>query len=170
MIDLNTVCLNGRICRTPEMITKGNENRILKVVIAVNRSQKNKTTGKITNKTIHPLIIIRGNLATKFSRYLTKGRYISVEGYIDERVIPKKNNNLSHNYTVPTILAVRINPFIERQNNKKQNTQNTIEDNDKYEDTFDNAFENDDEDDVFDDSVFDSNDDLELTEDIDFEE
>lgn len=81
MTDLNSVSLGGRITKDAVAEKTKNGLDIVRFSIAVNRSQKEGENW--TQKTVFVDLTLFGNYAVSMLKYLTKGIYVTVEGYLD---------------------------------------------------------------------------------------
>lgn len=110
MTDLNHVDIIGRCVKQPDLVKKGPSGvSVLTFTLAVNRDFfKNEEW----NEEVSFIdFTIFGKTAENMHKYLTKGKLVSVEGYIkQERWQDKDGKTLSRLKIVPE----KINPFVER--------------------------------------------------------
>lgn len=83
---MNKVVLHGRLARDVELRTTNSGKSVAQVSIAVNRR------GKDGGADFIPLVIW-GQLAETFARYLSKGREVLVEGHMQVRSYDDRNGN-----------------------------------------------------------------------------
>lgn len=110
MTDLNHVDIIGRCVKQPDLVKKGPSGvSVLTFTLAVNRDFF-KNEEWIEEVSFVDLTIF-GKTAENMHKYLTKGKLVSVEGYIkQERWQDKEGKTLSRLKIVPE----KINPFVER--------------------------------------------------------
>ena len=110
MTDLNHVDIIGRCVKQPDLVKKGPSGvSVLTFTLAVNRDFF-KNEEWIEEVSFVDLTIF-GKTAENMHKYLTKGKLVSVEGYIkQERWQDKDGKTLSRLKIVPE----KINPFVER--------------------------------------------------------
>lgn len=82
MNDLNSVILIGRITRDAEVSYTANGSAISNLSIAVNRSKKNGDTW--VDEVSFFDVEVWGKIAESLKPYLTKGKQISVRGYLKQ--------------------------------------------------------------------------------------
>lgn len=83
---MNRVILHGRLARDVDLRTTNSGKSVAQVNLAVNRR------GKDGGADFIPLVIW-GQLAETFARYLSKGREVLVEGHMQVRNYDDKNGN-----------------------------------------------------------------------------
>lgn len=81
MTDLNAVSLGGRITKDAVAEKTKNGLDVVHFSIAVNRSQKDGENW--TQKAVFVDLTLFGNYAISMLKYLIKGIYVTVEGYLD---------------------------------------------------------------------------------------
>lgn len=110
MTDLNHVDIIGRCVKQPDLVKKGPSGvSVLTFTLAVNRDFfKNEEW----NEEVSFIdLTIFGKTAENMHKYLTKGKLVSVEGYIkQDRWKDAEGKTLSRLKIVPE----KINPFVER--------------------------------------------------------
>ena len=83
---MNKVILHGRLARDVDLRTTASGKSVAQVNIAVNRRGKDQGADFIP-------LVIWGQLAETFARYLYKGREVLVEGRMQVRNYDDKNGN-----------------------------------------------------------------------------
>ena len=83
---MNKVILHGRLARDVDLRTNASGTSVAQVNIAVNRRGKDQGADFIP-------LVIWGQLAETFARYLYKGREVLVEGRMQVRNYDDKNGN-----------------------------------------------------------------------------
>ena len=83
---MNKVILHGRLARDVDLRTSASGKSVAQVNIAVNRWGKDQGADFIP-------LVIWGQLAETFARYLYKGREVLVEGRMQVRNYDDKNGN-----------------------------------------------------------------------------
>lgn len=83
---MNTVSLHGRLAKDVEMRTTTTGKSVASCTIAVNRRKKEDGADFIP-------VVVWGNQAEVFGRYLSKGREVALTGRIQVRDYTDKNNN-----------------------------------------------------------------------------
>ena len=83
---MNKVILRGRLARDVDLRTTASGKSVAQVNIAVNRRGKDQGADFIP-------LVIWGQLAETFARYLYKGREVLVEGRMQVRNYDDKNGN-----------------------------------------------------------------------------
>lgn len=81
MTDLNSVSLGGRITKDAAAEQTKSGLDIVRFSIAVNRNVKDGD--KWTTKPVFIELALFGNYAVSMAKYLTKGTYVTVDGYLD---------------------------------------------------------------------------------------
>lgn len=112
MTDLNHVDVIGRCVKQPDLVKKGPSGvSVLTFTLAVNRDFFKKDTEEWVEEVSFIDFTIFGKTAENNHKWLTKGKLVSVEGYIkQERWKDKDGKTLSRLKIVPE----KINPFVER--------------------------------------------------------
>lgn len=143
MTDLNHVDVIGRCVKQPDLVKKGPSGvSVLTFTLAVNRDFFKKDTEEWVEEVSFIDFTIFGKTAENNHKWLTKGKLVSVEGYIkQERWKDKDGKTLSRLKIVPE----KINPFVERMpkdTNVEQQTEEyhgeepTLPQYDNYPDVF----------------------------------
>ena len=83
---MNTVSLHGRLARDVDLRTTPNGKQVAQTVIAVNRWRKDDGADFIP-------IVIWGNQADVFARYLSKGKEVALTGRLQVRNYTDKDDN-----------------------------------------------------------------------------
>lgn len=83
---MNTVSLHGRLARDVELRTTTTGKSVATCTIAVNRRKKDDGADFIP-------IVVWGNPADVFAKYLSKGREVALTGRIQVRNYTDNNNN-----------------------------------------------------------------------------
>lgn len=119
MTDLNSLTLGGRITKDA-VIEKTKEGlTYCRISIAVNRSRKEKDSEGYEDKAIFvDFAPIYGNYAEVMVKYLKKGTYITVEGYLDMDTWTDSEGNKHQKLKVVPKQGY-INPWIERKPKSK---------------------------------------------------
>lgn len=134
MTDINTVILIGRLTHDIDSrdfgYTQGGTAR-LNLRIAVNRSEKRG--GQWADKASFFDITVWGKTAENIKPYLSKGKQIAVEGYLDQQRWEKDGNKFSK----VCIIANSVRLF----GGGKDET--TAQQSQGYEEAFDNGFQED---------------------------
>lgn len=124
MTDINTVILIGRLTRDIDSrdfgYTQGGTAR-LNLSIAVNRSEKRG--GQWADKASFFDITVWGKTAENIKPYLSKGKQIAVDGYLDQQRWEKDGNKFSR----VCIIANRVKLF---GGGKDETTAQQSQDND----------------------------------------
>lgn len=81
MTDLNSVSLGGRITKDAEAEKTKTGLDIVRFTVAVNRNVKDGD--KWTTKPVFVDLALFGNYAVSMVKYLVKGTYVTVDGYLD---------------------------------------------------------------------------------------
>lgn len=115
MTDLNSVNIGGRITKDAVLETTKDGVSMVRVSMAINRSVKKKDSNEFEDKPIFvDLAPLFGKYAEAMYKYFTKGKYITVEGYLDmdswKSADGKNNTRLK---VVPKVGG--INPWVERK-------------------------------------------------------
>ncbi|MBE6361375.1 MAG: single-stranded DNA-binding protein [Treponema bryantii] len=112
MTDLNHVDVIGRCVKQPDLVKKGPSGvSVLTFTLAVNRDFFKKDTEEWVEEVSFIDFTIFGKTAENNHKWLTKGKLVSVEGYLkQERWKDKDGKTLSRLKIVPE----KINPFVER--------------------------------------------------------
>lgn len=112
MTDLNHVDVIGRCVKQPDLVKKGPSGvSVLTFTLAVNRDFFKKDTEEWVEEVSFIDFTIFGKTAENNHKWLTKGKLVSVEGYLkQERWKDKDGKTLSRLKVVPE----KINPFVER--------------------------------------------------------
>lgn len=112
MTDLNHVDVIGRCVKQPDLVKKGPSGvSVLTFTLAVNRDFFKKDTEEWVEEVSFIDLTIFGKTAENNHKWLTKGKLVSVEGYLkQERWEDRDGKTLSRLKVVPE----RINPFVER--------------------------------------------------------
>ena len=112
MTDLNHVVVIGRCVKQPDLVKKGPSGvSVLTFTLAVNRDFFKKDTEEWVEEVSFIDFTIFGKTAENNHKWLTKGKLVSVEGYLkQERWKDKDGKTLSRLKIVPE----KINPFVER--------------------------------------------------------
>lgn len=143
MTDLNHVDVIGRCVKQPDLVKKGPSGvSVLTFTLAVNRDFFKKDTEEWVEEVSFIDFTIFGKTAENNHKWLTKGKLVSVEGYLkQERWKDKDGKTLSRLKVVPE----KINPFVERMpkdTNVEQQTEEyhgeepTLPQYDNYPDVF----------------------------------
>ena len=80
MANYNKVLLMGNLTRDPELRYLQSGQAVVKIGLAVNRKYKNRTTQELVEETTFVDIEGWGPRAEAFSKYMTKGRPVFIEG------------------------------------------------------------------------------------------
>ena len=125
MTDLNHVDVIGRCVKQPDLVKKGPSGvSVLTFTLAVNRDFFKKDTEEWIEEVSFIDFTIFGKTAENMHKHLTKGKVVSVEGYIkQERWQDKDGKTLSRLKIVPE----KINPFVERMQKDTNVEQQTEE-------------------------------------------
>jgi len=112
MTDLNHVDIIGRCVKQPDLVKKGpSAVSVLTFTLAVNRDFFKKDSEEWIEEVSFIDFTIFGKTAENNHKWLTKGKLVSVEGYLkQERWKDKDGKTLSRLKIVPE----KINPFVER--------------------------------------------------------
>lgn len=143
MTDLNHVDVIGRCVKQPDLVKKGPSGvSVLTFTLAVNRDFFKKDSEEWGEEVSFIDFTIFGKTAENNHKWLTKGKLVSVEGYLkQERWKDKDGKTLSRLKVVPE----KINPFVERMpkdTNVEQQTEEyhgeepTLPQYDNYPDVF----------------------------------
>lgn len=143
MTDLNHVDVIGRCVKQPDLVKKGPSGvSVLTFTLAVNRDFFKKDSEEWDEEVSFIDFTIFGKTAENNHKWLTKGKLVSVEGYLkQERWKDKDGKTLSRLKVVPE----KINPFVERMpkdTNVEQQTEEyhgeepTLPQYDNYPDVF----------------------------------
>lgn len=124
MTDLNSISLGGRITKDAVIEKTKDGLSIVKISMAVNRSKKKKDSEEYEDKPVFvDLAPIYGNYAEAMVKHLTKGTYITVEGYLDmDSWISDDGQKHQRLKVVPE--QGKINPWVERKmkNSREEKT------------------------------------------------
>lgn len=124
MTDLNSISLGGRITKDAVIEKTKDGLSIVKISMAVNRSKKKKDSEEYEDKPVFvDLAPIYGNYAEAMVKYLSKGTYITVEGYLDmDSWISDDGQKHQRLKVVPE--QGKINPWVERKmkNSREEKT------------------------------------------------
>jgi single-strand DNA-binding protein len=80
MANYNKVLLMGNLTRDPELRYLQSGQAVVKIGLAVNRKYKNRNTQEMVEETTFVDIEGWGQQAETFSKYMTKGRPVFIEG------------------------------------------------------------------------------------------
>jgi single-strand DNA-binding protein len=80
MANFNKVLLMGNLTRDPELRYLQSGQAVVKIGLAVNRKYKNRTTQELVEETTFVDVEGWGQQAETFSKYMTKGRPVFIEG------------------------------------------------------------------------------------------
>lgn len=84
MTDLNSVNIAGRITKDSTLEKTKSNVSMLKISMVINRSVKKADSNEFENKPIFvDLSPIYGKYAETMEKYMKKGNYITVEGFLD---------------------------------------------------------------------------------------
>lgn len=115
MTDLNSISLGGRITKDASIEKTKDGLSMVKISMAVNRSKKNKDSEEYEDKAVFvDLAPIYGNYAEAMAKYLTKGTYLTVEGYLDMDSWTSENGKKHQRLKVVPKQGC-INPWVERK-------------------------------------------------------
>lgn len=115
MTDLNSVTLGGRITKNAVIEKTKDGLSVCKISMAVNRSRKKKDSEEYEDKPVFvELAPIYGNYADAMARYLLKGTYITVEGYLDMDAWTDSDGKKQQKLKVVPKQGC-INPWVERK-------------------------------------------------------
>lgn len=124
MTDLNSISLGGRITKDAVIEKTKDGLSIVKISMAVNRSKKKKDSEEYEDKPVFvDLAPIYGNYAEAMVKHLSKGTYITVEGYLDmDSWISDDGQKHQRLKVVPE--QGKINPWVERKmkNSREEKT------------------------------------------------
>lgn len=119
MTDLNSVNLGGRIVKDAAAEKTKSGLDIVRFSIAVNRNVKDGD--KWTSKAIFVELALFGNYAVSMVKYLTKGTYVTVEGYLDmDSWTTQDGKKLSRLKVVPR--QGGINPWVQGKEKSAANS------------------------------------------------
>lgn len=112
MTDLNQVGIIGRCVKQPDLVKKGPSGvSIVTFTLAVNRDFFKKDSEEWAEEVSFIDFTLFGKTAENLHKHLTKGKLITVSGYLkQERWQDKDGKTLSRLKVVP----VEVNPFVER--------------------------------------------------------
>lgn len=114
MTDLNAISLGGRITKDAAIEKTKDGLSMVKISMAVNRSKKNKDDEYEDKAVFVDLAPIYGNYAEAMVKHLTKGTYLTVEGYLDmDSWITEDGKKHQKLKVVPKQGC--INPWVERK-------------------------------------------------------
>lgn len=135
MTDLNLVGIVGRVVKQPDLVQKGESGvNLLTFSLAVNRDYKKKDTDgnySYEERVSYFDFTLFGKRAENLQKYLTKGKLVTVEGYLEQDRWTSDGKNFSRIKIVP----VKIDPFVERVS--KENQSEVIEETVEVEETVD---------------------------------
>ena len=132
MTDLNLVSVVGRVVKQPDLVQKGASGvNLLTFSLAVNRDYKKKDADGYEKRVSYFDFTLFGKRAENLQKYLTKGKLVTVEGYLEQDRWTTDGKNFSRIKIVP----VKINPFVERVS--KENQSEVIEETVELEETID---------------------------------
>ncbi len=100
---MNTIKLIGNIGKNAE-IRKVNDKAVVKFSLATNEIFTNKENQEVKNTTWHN-VVAWGKMAEECRGLLVKGRFIRIEGKINNRNYRNKENQLVY---VTEIIALRV--------------------------------------------------------------
>ncbi len=80
MANYNKVMLMGNLTRDPELRYLQSGQAVVKIGLAVNRKYKNRNTQELVEETTFVDVEGWGQQAETFSKYMTKGRPVFIEG------------------------------------------------------------------------------------------
>lgn len=130
MTDLNAVSLGGRITKDAVAEKTKNGLDVVHFSIAVNRSQKDGENW--TQKAVFVDLTLFGNYAISMLKYLIKGIYVTVEGYLDmDSWTSQDGKKQTRLKVVPR--QGGINPWV---SGKTKSTENNTTQNTNSEDDF----------------------------------
>ncbi len=130
MTDLNAVSLGGRITKDAVAEKTKNGLDVVRFSIAVNRSQKDGENW--TQKAVFVDLTLFGNYAISMLKYLIKGIYVTVEGYLDmDSWTSQDGKKQTRLKVVPR--QGGINPWV---SGKTKSTENNTTQNTNSEDDF----------------------------------
>lgn len=84
-MDLNKVQLIGRLTRDPEVKTTTSGQNVATFSVATSREWKDQQSGEKKSQTEFHNVVAWRKLADIVSQYLTKGRQVYIEGYLQTR-------------------------------------------------------------------------------------
>ncbi|WP_187759610.1 single-stranded DNA-binding protein [Treponema pectinovorum] len=115
MTDLNSITLGGRLTKDAVIEKTKDGLSMCRISMAVNRSKKKKDSEEYEDKPVFvDLAPIYGNYAEAMAKHLTKGTYITVEGYLDmDAWTDSEGKNHQRLKVVPK--QGFINPWVERK-------------------------------------------------------
>ena len=93
MTDINTLTIIGRLTSNCDLAYTAGGTTRLNLSIAVNRSQK--TGGEWSDKASFFDVTVWGKTAENISPYLSKGKQIAVQGYLDQQRWEKDGQRFS---------------------------------------------------------------------------
>ena len=93
MTDINTLTIIGRLTSNYDLAYTVGGTARLNLSIAVNRSQK--TGGEWSDKASFFDVTVWGKMAENISPYLSKGKQIAVQGYLDQQRWEKDGQRFS---------------------------------------------------------------------------
>lgn len=104
MADLNMVALVGRLAKDAEL-KKVNDLWVMEFTLATNSGRKNRSTEQWESVASFISMASFGTYAEKLHPYMTKGKYVSVEGRLAQETWTKDNVTHSRLKVVPTRIS-----------------------------------------------------------------
>ena len=123
MTDLNSVSIGGRITKDAAIEKTKDGLSMVKITMAINRSRKKKDSDEYEDKPVFiELAPIYGNYAEAMVKHLTKGTYLTVEGYLDMDSWTTEDG-VKHQKLKVVPKQGAINPWVERKSKNSESSE-----------------------------------------------
>ena len=121
-MDMNVVCLVGRLTRDPELRHTKTGTCILKFSLAVNRRKKNGDNWEDEVSFIN--VVLMGKQAQGIAQYMAKGKQVAVNGELQENRWEENGNKRSR------IEVIARSVQLLASNSQPQQSHSTVPDDD----------------------------------------
>ena len=86
---MNKVIIEGRLGKTPEIVTFKDGNKQARFSVATNESWMDKKSGERVTKTEWHTVVVRGNNVNTVEKYIQKGTSVLIDGKLQHRSYDK---------------------------------------------------------------------------------